>query len=69
MVQQLKFSTLCFSGLGSVPGAEPHHSSVSSRPLVVAYIEELEELITIHNYVLGLCWGGIGGGRKKEDWQ
>ena len=41
--------------------------SVSSHAVVVAQIEEPEELTTLHNYVLGL-WGEKGR-KKEEDWQ
>ena len=37
---------------------DPHHLSVSSHPVVVAHIEELEGLTTrIYNHALGL-WEG-----------
>ena len=51
-------------GLGSILGAEPHHSSVSGRAMLVAHVEELEGLTTIYYRVLGL---GVGvGGRKRR---
>ena len=62
MASQLKFGTLSFGSPGPVLGAEPHHSSVSSHAVVVAHVEEPEELTTIRNYVLGLWWGK----RKKK---
>ena len=51
------------------PGKEPHHSCVSGHAAVVAHVEELEELTTIHNYVLGLWWGERKekGGRLATD--
>ena len=63
MAQWLKFGMLCFAAQVQFLGAEPHHLSVSSHAVVAAHIEESGELITIHNYVLGL-WGV-----KKEEYK
>ena len=49
----------------SFPGAESHHSSVSSHAVAVAHTEELEGLTRIYSYALGL-WGMK---RREEDWQ
>ena len=43
---------------------ESHHLSVSHHVVVVAH-KELEELTTIHNYVLG----ALADRKKEEDWQ
>ena len=51
--QRLKFGVLCFSGPGLVLGCKTI-PLVSSHAVAAAHIEELQELTTIHNYVLGL---------------
>ena len=51
-----------------VPGAEPHHLSVSSHAVAVAHVEELEGLIArLYNYVLGLWGGKKSTGRLATD--
>ena len=53
------------------PGAEPHHSSVSSHAVAAAHVEEIEGPTTrIYNSVLWL-WGEgeKKNGKKEEDWQ
>ena len=56
VVKSLVHSTL--AAQVPFPGVEPHHSSVSSHAVAVAYREELEGPTTrIHSCVLGL-WGG-----------
>ena len=36
----VKFSTVCFGGLGSVPGHRPTQSSVSGHAVMVAHIQK-----------------------------
>ena len=65
MAERFKFGALHFSSLGSLPGVEAHHLSVSSHAVVVSHTEEPEELTTIHNYVLGLWRGKEEKKRRK----
>ena len=63
MAWQLKFGMLHLGGLGSVPGCKPHPSSVSSRAVAVAHIEEPEELTTLQT----MYWGfGVGEEGRKQ---
>ena len=52
MAQQLKFGSLHFGGPGQFPGMGPHLLSVGGHTVAAAHMEELEELTTMHNYLL-----------------
>ena len=69
MASWLKFGTLASAAQVLILGVGSHHSSVSSHAVVAAQIEELEELSTIHDYVLELEGRREKGRKKEEDWQ
>ena len=59
LVVKVQHTSVAWAGF---PGAEPHHSSVSSHAVVEAHTEELGGLTTgMHNYLLGLL-----GGKKEK---